>query len=152
MSKARTLIQYWLPVLFWMALIFSASSDSMSFQHTSRIIAPLLHWLFPAISDATVHLVVVLVRKAAHLSEYGVLALLVWRLVRRLSANTTGVWRWPDLVKTMLVVLVYAASDEFHQRFVPSRQASIQDVAIDTAGGFLALLLLWGVGRWRKRW
>lgn len=135
-----------------MAIIFSASSDRGSFQHTSRIVAPLLRWLFPGISESTVHLVVVLVRKAAHLSEYAVLGLLVWRLLARPAANPTRQWRWPDAQRSLLLVLLYAASDEFHQRFVPTRQASVWDVLLDTVGGFSALLLLWIIGRCRRRW
>ena len=151
-SKARTFVQYWLPVLLWMALIFSASSDSLSFQHSSRIISPFIHWLFPSVTNATVHSMVVLVRKAAHLTEYAVLAVLVWRLVERPSLNPTATWRWSGSLTTLLIVMLYAASDEFHQKFVPSRQASVWDVLIDITGGFFALLLVWVVGRWRQRW
>jgi VanZ family protein len=135
-----------------MALIFCASSDRMSFQHSSRIIGPFLHWLIPNISDATIHEIVVLVRKAAHLTEYAILALLIWRLPSRPAVNPTRAWRSADAVRSLLIVLLYAASDEFHQKFVPSRQASVWDVLIDTTGGFFALLLLWGLGRWRQRW
>jgi VanZ family protein len=152
MSKARTFVQYWLPVLLWMALIFSASSDQLSFQHSSRIIAPFIRWLIPSVSETAVHGIVVLVRKGAHLTEYAVLALLVWRLMERLSTHLTDSWRWSNAIRTLLVVMLYAASDEFHQSFVPSRQASIWDVLIDTTGGFFALLLVWFLGRWRKRW
>jgi len=48
--------------------------------------------------------------------------------------------------------MAYAASDEFHQLFVPSREASVLDVLIDTAGAVFALLLIWFIGRWRRRW
>jgi VanZ family protein len=152
MSKTRSFVQYWLPVLLWMALIFSASSDRLSFQHSSRIIAPFIHWLISGASEETVHCIVVLVRKAAHLTEYAVLALLVLRPMARPSVNSAWTWRWSDAIRTLLVVMLYAASDEFHQSFVPSRQASIWDVLIDTTGGFFGLLLVWVLGRWRKRW
>jgi VanZ family protein len=45
------------------------------------------------------------------------------------------------------VVFAYAASDEFHQIFVPNRTALVSDVLIDTSGGVAGLLLLW---LWRK--
>ncbi len=152
MSKARTFVIYWLPVLLWMAVIFSASSDSNSFEHSSRIVAPFLRWLFPHISEQAVEWVVLFVRKAAHLTEYAVLSVLVWRLMASLSPPPKEVWRWPNAGRTLLVVLLYAASDEFHQSFVPSRQASVWDVLLDTTGGFLALILIWVIGRWRHRW
>ena len=44
---------------------------------------------------------------------------------------------------TLALVMLYAASDEFHQRFVPSRDASAVDVMIDTGGAVLALFLVW---------
>src|ERR1051326_3025335 len=48
---------------------FFASSDRMSFSHSSRIIAPILHWLFPQMTEATVHAVVFPVRKLAHVTD-----------------------------------------------------------------------------------
>ncbi len=135
-----------------MALIFSASSDQASFQHSSRIVAPLLRWLIPGISEQSVHLTVMLVRKGAHLTEYAVLALLLWRLLVRVWPKPVRTWSWVDAGRTILIVCLYAASDEFHQRFVPSREASVRDVLLDTLGGFLALILLWLIGRWRQRW
>jgi VanZ family protein len=38
---------------------------------------------------------------------------------------------------------LFAASDEFHQMFVPTRTARVSDVFIDLAGGALGLLALW---------
>ena len=150
--NASLLLKYWLPVLLWMAVIFSASSDSASFQHSSRIIGPLLHWLAPGLSEEQIHLAVVVVRKAAHVSEYAVLAWLVWRLVRSRSGPDSSAWSWREASRTLLVVVLYAASDEFHQLFVPSREASIRDVLIDTSGALLTLLCLWFVSRWQQSW
>src|SRR5882762_5808757 len=85
--KFRAFLIYWLPVLIWMAVIFSASSDPMSFTHSSRIIAPILRWLLPNISDQSLHAVVFAVRKAAHVTEYAILALLVWRALQKPNAG-----------------------------------------------------------------
>ena len=74
MLKPRPFLKYWLPVLAWMALIFTASNDENSFQHSSRILAPLLHWLFPQMPEDTVRFIVLIARKGAHLTEYAVLA------------------------------------------------------------------------------
>ncbi len=135
-----------------MCVIFSASSDQMSFAHSSRIIGPIVRWLFPHLSEETVHTIVVLARKCAHVTEYAILSLLVWRALRKPVRNDTRPWQWKEAARTALLVLLYAASDEFHQLFVPSRQASVVDVLIDTAGGVLALLFIWSLGIWRKRW
>ncbi len=100
----------------------------MSAEHTSRIIGPLLHWLFPTISPLTVLRVQFFMRKLAHVSEYAVLAVLLYRAFvhttlkgrRALSAGLV-----------LLLCAAYAATDEFHQSFVPSRTASLRDVMID---------------------
>ena len=46
----------------------------------------------------------------------------------------------------------YAVTDELHQGFVKSRQASPWDVGFDSVGAILALTLIWGLGRSKKRW
>jgi VanZ family protein len=81
--KLRLLLKYWLPVLIWMALIFSASADSHSYEHTSLLVEPFLHWLFPQMSEAHVKAIHLLFRKSGHVTEYAVLALLLWRAIRR---------------------------------------------------------------------
>ena len=43
----RLFLKYWLPVILWMLIIFSFSSDTISSQRSSRIIGPIVHWLFP---------------------------------------------------------------------------------------------------------
>lgn len=150
--QLRTFCKYWLPVLAWMALIFTASSDSHSYEHSSRILAPLLLWLFPHISAETVGQLVFIARKCAHLAEYSVFALLLWRALRKPVKNVSRPWNWRETGLALLFVALYAASDEFHQIFVPTRTAHVTDVFIDTAGGAAGLLALWLIGRWRKHW
>lgn len=151
MLSAKSLLKYWLPLLVWMTVIFSASSDRLSFQHSSRIVAPLVRWLFPHLSDRAVHGVVLAVRKCAHLTEYAVLALLLWRALHQPPAPGVSAWHWSEAGLALGLVALYAASDEVHQAFVPSRQASVWDVLLDTAGAALGLLCLWAIGRLRKR-
>ena len=139
-----------MPALLWMGLIFSASSDQGSFPRSSRIIAPIVLWLFPHASEGEVHAVVVVVRKCGHLTEYAVFALLVWRALHQ-SKNHLPAWSWPKVGGTLLLVFLFAATDEFHQSFVPTRTPLVSDVFIDTAGGALGLLLLWFVHHFRRR-
>ena len=68
-----------------------------------------------------------ILRKCAHVVEYAILAVLLRRATGR------------DLTAFVLGVL-YAASDEFHQRFVHGRHSSPVDVAIDAVGLGLGLL------------
>lgn len=80
------------------------------------------------------------VRKAAHMTEYGVLALcFFWALY------SYGI-RWGRLLSLLLAAL-YACTDEFHQTFVPGRDGSPRDVFIDTAGAAVFLTVLWIIQR-----
>jgi VanZ family protein len=87
------------------------------------------------------------VRKAAHMTEYAVFALLLFNLLCALGM--TGRKRFPIV---LLIVFCYAATDEFHQLFVEGRSGQFTDVLIDTAGGLIMLLLVAGVRKiWRRR-
>jgi len=131
-----------------MALIFYASGDTRSLYHSARVLEPLMT---PNIQADTFRPVVMFARKAAHSAEYAVLALLLWRAFRSLSAQPTG-WSWRLARNVWLCVIVYGISDEVHQIFVPSRTPEVLDVYYDALGGAVGLLALWALGRWRKWW
>ena len=135
-----------------MLLVFCASTDLMSSQHTSRFLGPFLRWLVPGISDAAIQLAQFTVRKTAHLAEYAVLALLLWRALRQPVPGDPRPWSWREARHALLLAALYAATDELHQAFVPSRDAAVMDVLMDALGAALGLLLLWAIGRSRKRW
>ena len=137
----RYFLKYWLPVLLWMTLIFGGSADTRSYQHSSLLVEPLLRWLFPHMPQSQIDLIHHIFRKCCHLAEYAVLALLVFRA---LNANKgLPPWSWPRVGGTLLIVFLYASSDEYHQSFVPTRTAEFSDVCIDTAGGSIGLLAAW---------
>jgi VanZ family protein len=147
----RAFLKYWLPPLAWMALIFTGSGDAKSFQHSSLFVEPLLHWLFPHMAQEHVEEIHLVIRKCGHLTEYAVLALLFWRAVRRPVKNDPRPWDWRKARFALLMVMLYAATDEFHQSFVPARTSMVSDVFIDSAGGAGGLIALWILSRWRKR-
>ena len=157
-AKFRIFIKYWLPPLAWMFLIFSASADSNSYRHSSTLFEPLLHWLFPQMPQARVEFIHYLFRKAGHLTEFALLALLLWRAVRNTHRAVVapecckGGWRWEEAGLSLSIILLYAASDEIHQAFVATRSALISDVFVDTSGGAVGLTLLCVVGKIFKRW
>jgi VanZ family protein len=151
-SKLRGFVKYWLVIVLWFALIFVASSDTQSSRRSSRIIGPILRTLFPEMPPETVDLIVHLARKCVHLAVFGVLGLLYWRAFRKPVKNDTRLWSWIEARNAVIGVFLYAVTDEVHQAFVPARQGSVWDVILDTLGGALGLLALWGYGRWRKKW
>jgi len=133
------------PPIVWAILIFIGSGDLLSGSHTGGFLLKPLRWLFPHASEATLGVIHFWVRKAGHLTEYGILAGLTARAFRTSSVEflRTG-WFWAALT----VVVVYSLSDEFHQSFVPSRGASLHDSMIDSVGGLLGLTIVWW---WHRR-
>ncbi|MDT7807348.1 MAG: hypothetical protein QOJ70_1161 [Acidobacteriota bacterium] len=124
------------PVIVWAVFVLFASSASFSASNTSRIIRPLLLWLFPAITDASIERVHFLIRKTAHFTEYALLALLAARAFR--TSSRTRLKRLWWLAAFALVACVSLA-DEYHQSFVPSRTGTIYDSFLDMTGGATAL-------------
>src|SRR4029077_17417126 len=77
--KPLRFVRYWMPAIVWMALIFLGSTDMLSAEHTSRFLVPLLRWLDPQISWAALNAIQTIIRKLGHLTEYAILATLLWR-------------------------------------------------------------------------
>ncbi len=127
------------PLVVWMSLIFLASSTELSATNTSKVLRPVLLWLLPRASEKTIGVVHFLIRKAAHFTEYAVFALLA---ARAFLGSSHQALRSHWLLAALLLITLYSLSDEFHQSYVPTRTASIYDSLIDTAGGFVALVVL----------
>ncbi len=107
MARSRVLT-VWLPVVAWAAVIFALSS-------------------VPSLSTGLGWWDTVL-RKGAHLTEYAILGVLLYRAFdRETPALAAGI--------------AYAASDELHQHFVRGRHASPVDVGIDAVGVALGMLV-----------
>jgi VanZ family protein len=120
-----------------MAFISFASTGNFSASNTSRIIGPLVLWLFPDTTPETMLTIHGVTRKIAHLTEYALLGLLAARAFRGSRRDGLST-RW--FLASVILIVVYALVDEYHQSFVPSRTASIYDSLIDIAGGFAALI------------
>jgi VanZ family protein len=138
----------WLPLFLWMGLIFLASTDRGSAGHTSGFIEPLLHWLMPGLSGESIGRIHFLIRKCAHLTEYAVLGALALRAIAPRHSVSFAERRWRIAGAALGMAALYAASDEYHQSFVPSRGASVHDVFIDTCGACIGICVLL---LWRKR-
>jgi len=132
----REILQAWLPVMIWMGLMFFGSTDFMSAQHTSRFLFPFLLWLNPHISSAALLEAHLLVRKAAHVTEYAILSGLLFRALRPWLSGF-----WPRAAIAFLPAFVFAFFDEFHQSFVPSRTSSLGDVGIDCLGALVGIVI-----------
>jgi VanZ family protein len=130
-----------LPPLCWTGLIMYLGGGQWSSDETSSFLGPLLRALLPGLSPEFLSAVHFLIRKTAHLSEYGVLAVL-WR---RASGRT-----WIALALSLLT----ASVDECRQLFTPGREGSAYDVLLDGTGAAMALAFMatlrsrFGKGAW----
>lgn len=119
-------------MLLWAGIIFFFSTEHFSAPQSSRILGPLLHWLFPDISPEQLSSAQFAIRKLGHWLEYFILAVLLYRALHAESGARSSV---RPAAWTMAFALIWAAADEFHQSLVPSRTASVVDVMIDGLGG-----------------
>jgi VanZ family protein len=138
----------WLWVVAWIAIVQIFASGSFSASETSRFIGPLLRWLFPdahAESIATAHFAI---RKAGHLGEYAILALLALRAFHS-SLDRPLAWR---AAASLALALAVAVVDEARQAAAANRTGSLADVALDITGAASALALAGAVRRfWGAR-
>ena len=115
--KIKGAIILWGPVLLQMGLIFFFSSRPSG----SAVIEK-----FP------------LSAPVGHLAGYFILSLLLYRALNRADIA----WSGKAASYTLLIGFLYALSDEFHQLFVPGREAAFGDVAVDTLGIVFLLALV----------
>ena len=134
----------WLAVMLCVAAIWMLSGESFSAASTSRFLTPFLRWLDPDISWRAIVRAHFFVRKAAHVTEYAILAMLAFRALRlSLDVSTPRV-----IGLAMGLVVAVAALDELRQSFLATRTGSLADVAINLAGGALGVALIVCFHRW----
>lgn len=119
MKTAKKVLTYWLPVFLWMALIYFLSSFH-------KLQASEISW-----QDF-------IIRKTAHFLEYGIL----YVLFNRALTNTGNLVFKKRIITVLVLCLVYAFSDEFHQTFVSGRSGRMIDFLIDSLGAGAGLLFV----------
>ena len=128
-------------------MISGLSTHYFSGEQTSHIIIPFFHWLLPGASTQTLRLIHVAIRKGAHMAEFGAFSISIFCGVR---ADRNG-WTLRWSVVTLAIALCYAGLDEWHQSFVPHRQARVDDALLDLMGAFLAQVIVYLYVRFRSR-
>ena len=130
----------------WMCMIFVFSaqdkeeSGAVSESFTYHMVSSTRTFFHLDLSDARVKeiadIIEGLVRKAAHMAEYGVLSVLLYIWI--------GQWEMGFLRRggtAFLAAAVYGATDEIHQLFVVGRAGRFSDVMIDSAGALLGVMV-----------
>ena len=77
------------------------------------------------------------VRKSAHFIIYLIGGILVFNFLKTYNLSIKKI-----IGLTILFILIYASTDEFHQLFVEGRTARVSDVLLDTCGAICGLILI----------
>lgn len=118
----KKFLKYWGPVIVWTGVIFA----------------------FSAVPNLKTDLEQdFLLRKIAHMVEFGILAFLLYGAIKNSSNSAQGRSASGGKILTFSFIfsLFYACSDEVHQLFVRGRHGSLIDVGIDTVGIFIFCLI-----------
>ena len=127
----RTVIDYASPIL-WMLVIFVFSHQPAAISDTqSGVFVEQLQTWFPAVDSGFLTFIV---RKSAHIFAYFVLGVLMFRALRRTNLARPVLW-------AVTICAIYAATDEFHQLFVPGRSGEVRDILIDTVAALLGTVV-----------
>ncbi len=144
-SDQHNVLKAWIAAVLWLVVIAIESSALLSAHNTSRILYPILHFLFGVdrLHFEDWHFYI---RKGGHVIGYAILSTLLFRAWRAtLPAMSGAKWipRWATIA--VLGTAFVASLDEWHQSFIPSRTGRWQDVVLDTCAGIAAqvLIFLW---------
>ncbi|MBN2264570.1 MAG: VanZ family protein [Candidatus Aminicenantes bacterium] len=132
-------MNYFLPPLLLMALIFPMGNRALGSSRLREIFAAVFLWLAPHASEQTISLAYVILRKTSHFMSYGLLAFLFYRAFR---GGRGPFWSKRTGFLAASAAIAYGFLDELLQTFVPSRIGSPFDWAIDTAGVLTSIALL----------
>ena len=125
-SVRHPFVWYQLPAIFWALLIFISSSIPSAMMPSFKLLD---------------------YDKLVHFSVYFLFAFFTYRALRyqtRLPLLARHALLW-----TVLLIMIYGASDEFHQYFVPGRVADVFDLSADTMGACVLVAGVWLRERFR---
>ncbi|ACD53838.1 VanZ family protein [Clostridium botulinum] len=127
----------WILLILWMIIIFAMSNQPavVSDKQSGLVITTLTN-LGIDMNGIFGELANFIVRKTAHFLEYMILGILILNVLEihytRQKIRLLGV----------LLVFLYASSDEIHQLFVQGREGAFRDVVIDTLGGTFGIFVI----------
>lgn len=119
-----------------MAVIFIFSTSMFSDRATSSVLGRILDLFWSGYTYRDLEIINHIIRKLAHVTVYGVLALLWYRALMVGAAYGHK----KALLVGLLIAMAVAVTDEAHQSLVPGRTAKPADAALDTCAAAIALL------------
>jgi VanZ family protein len=139
-SSSRN-FRFWTPVLFWLAVIVYESTR-LSSHLTGAYLWHILRWLHVPLSAHAFSELHHFLRKAGHVTGYGILCLLAFRAwFHTLGGVLQKRLRPPCAGLALGLTLLTAILDEWHQSFDPARTSSVRDVGFDMVGGVVFLIV-----------
>ncbi|HWO76912.1 MAG TPA: VanZ family protein [Bacillus sp. (in: firmicutes)] len=137
---------WFIATLVWLIVIFLFTQlPYFNGAHTEAVINKTMtsvNETAPTVKEAAGISINFIVRKSAHFTVFGILAFLIWNCLKTYRFSYTFAW---------ILTFIYAMSDEWHQSFIPGREASFRDVLIDSFGALIVLSLVFIVNNHRKR-
>jgi VanZ family protein len=133
--------------MVWVALISIESTDLLSSEHTGTLLYHLVARFYPTIKFHDFLIFHFYLRKAGHVTGYGMLGLLLLRGWRQ-TLDPARAWLGRVTLLSWLGTVFVAAMDEWHQSYIPSRTGTWRDVALDSAAALVCLLIAYA---WLRR-
>jgi len=115
----KKIVRFYLPIIIWGVLIYSISNTSVPQVSTAYVV------------DFTAH-------KFAHIVEYAILAILLYRALKEEEIN-----KLEAVIYAIIITAFYGFTDEYHQSFTAGRTTRLRDVIFDTIGAGIGLLIIW---------
>jgi VanZ family protein len=149
-SGRHDVLKAWIAAVLWLIVIAIESTSFLSARNTSRILYPLMHFVF-GLDWPAFHQWHLYMRKTGHVIGYGILSVLLfraWRVTLSVSKDTNPKWTMQWATIAVLGTALVAILDEWHQSFIPSRTGTMNDVILDTCAGVAAQIVVF---LWLKR-
>lgn len=126
-------------LIIWMITVFCFSNQQgeTSGSTSGKVIKAILKIFTKDVSEQKIQKLQLPIRKLAHFTIFAIGGVLAIMLL-----NQYNIPLIQKIMYSQLIITAYAATDEFHQRFIPGRTASIWDVLIDSAGALTAILII----------
>ena len=127
--------KYLILTILWMIFIFvmSQTPGNDSSKQSNFIVDIIIH-ILPITRDTLSFIV----RKCAHMTEYAILAFLIYKTIVHIGKS---------LVKSFIFTFLYACTDEFHQLFIAGRAGQFRDVCIDYTGALIMILIIYIINK-----
>ena len=131
--------------IFWFSAQNGVKSENMSGSVALKVFGVLHNGAEPPQSATFMETLNTFIRKTAHFTIYFILGFCVTHAVRQVKLNG----RYIFLI-SLILSSFYAATDEWHQYFVPGRECRWQDWLIDTSGILLGVCVTLFIAKIKK--